>query len=405
MSARPEPFESPLVLSVSKDEQLAQDGPVRGRAVRGLCVLCGICLLTTSPAALKPDVLRSSAAVPAHIAGRFREPTGFQQSSSGQYFVFDRRAHAVYGLDAQRSSSWEIIQIGAEPGRIIEPTAFAVELNGTFAVADAPNNRERIQVFTPAGFRIGGFLVPGRVKARVMIENAVLNGIGSLQYTGTSILMSLPETGALITEYALNGGVNRTFGRLRRTGHEDDRDVHLALNSGIPLVDPYGGFFFVFQTGEPVFQKYDAAGQLVFERHVEGREIDQLVGRLPTEWPARHTSEGELPLVRPTIRTATVDRTGRLWIAFVVPYTYVYDGEGDKTRTVQFRGAGLIAPNSLFFGKNGQVLVTPGLLEFEPEGAGRARGAGSPGQLRFPIQPVQPVQPIPPVPPIPPTAS
>src|SRR2546430_6118660 len=49
-----------------------------------------------------------------------------------------------------------------------------------------------------------------------------LNGIGSLQYTGTSILMSQPETGALITEYALNGGVNRTIGHLRRTGHEDD---------------------------------------------------------------------------------------------------------------------------------------------------------------------------------------
>ena len=89
--------------------------------------------------------------------------------------------------------------------------------------------------------------------------------------------------------------------------------------------------------------------------------------------------------------TATVDRTGRLWTAFVVPYTYVYDGDGDKTRTVQFRGAGLIAPNSLFFGKNGRVLVTPGLLEFEPEGTGRV------GVAPFPS--------FPPVPSIPPTAS
>ena len=30
-----------------------------------------------------------------------------------------------------------------------------------------------------------------------MLDNVVLNGIGSLQYTGTSILMSQPETGAL----------------------------------------------------------------------------------------------------------------------------------------------------------------------------------------------------------------
>jgi hypothetical protein len=343
--------------------------------LRGLCILCGVGFLAASLSALKPDVLRSSGAVPPHIAGKFRDPAGFQQSASGQYFVFDRRAHVVHGLDAQQASSWEIVHIGGEEGRIIDPTAFAVEPNGTFAVADAPNNRERIQIFTPAGFRIGGFMLPGRLKTRVIFDNAVLNGIGSLQYTGTSILMSQPETGALVTEYSLNGGANRTFGHLRPTGHEDDREVHLALNSGIPLVDPNGGFFFVFQTGEPGFQKYDAAGQLIFERRVQGREIDQFVGALPTKWPKRQTSEGEMPLVRPTIRTAAVDHAGNLWIAFVLPYTYVYDRDGDKARTVQFRGTGIIAPNSLFFGSNGRVLVTPGLYEFE---AGKAGGSGRP---------------------------
>jgi hypothetical protein len=332
--------------------------------LRALSVLCGLLVLVQSLTALTPDVLRSSGAVPPHIAGKFREPTGFQQAASGQYFVFDRRAHVVHGIDADRASSWEIVHIGAEPGRIIDPTAFAVEPSGTFVVADAPNGRERIQIFTPAGFRIGGFMLPGRLKTRVTIGSAVLNGIGSLQYTGTSVLMSQPDTGALVTEYGLNGGASRSFGRLRRTGHEDDREVHLALNSGIPLVDPNGGFFFVFQTGEPMFQKYDAAGALVFERRIQGREIDQFVANLPTAWPTRQTSDGELALVAPTIRTAAVDPAGNLWVAFVLPYTYVYDRDGDKVRTVQFRAAGILTPNSLFFGKNGRVLVTPGLFEF-----------------------------------------
>jgi len=332
--------------------------------LRVLCVLCGFFLFVITASALTPEVLRSSGAVPAYVAGQFREPAGFQQSASGQYFVFDRRGHTVYGLDNQQSSAWPIVTIGGESGKIIDPTAFAVEPNGTFVVADAPNNKERIQIFTPAGFRIGGFTLPGRLKARVVIENAVLNGIGSLQYTGTSILMSQPETGALISEYELNGGVHRTIGRLRQTGHEDDPEVHLALNSGIPLVDPAGGFFFVFQTGEPVFQKYDASGRLVFERRIQGREIDALVAGLPSSWPKRRTSEGELPLVTPTIRTAAVDPDGGLWIAFTVPFTYVFDREGDKVRTVQFRGAGIMTPSSLFFGRNGKLLVTPGLFEF-----------------------------------------
>ncbi len=99
--------------------------------------------------------MRSSGAVPAYVAGQFREPVGFQQSASGQYFVFDRRAHTVYGLDSQQSSAWTIVTIGGESGKIIDPTAFAVEPNGTFVVADAPNNKERIQIFTRPGSGIG----------------------------------------------------------------------------------------------------------------------------------------------------------------------------------------------------------------------------------------------------------
>jgi hypothetical protein len=201
---------------------------------------------------------------------------------------------------------------------------------------------------------------------RITYGDVALNGIGSLQYTGRTILLSQPETGALITEYGLDGRAIRAFGQLRATRHEDDRDVHLALNSGIPLADPAGGLLFVFQAGEPMFRKYAADGALVYERHIGGRELDAFVAELPTTWPRRRTSERELALVAPTVRAAALDPDGRLWISFAVPYTYVFDADGDKIRTVQFRGAGLVAPNSLAFGKRGRLLVTPGLYEFAP---------------------------------------
>lgn len=347
-----------------------------------LGISLGLVLISPSLRAIRPDVIRSISAIPPHLAGRFREPTGFQQAASGQYFVFDRRSHVVFGIDEQQTSTWEIVHIGAEPGRIIDPTAFSLEPGGTFAVADAPNNQERIQIFSPVGVRIGGFMLPGRAKRRVVFENLVLSGIGTLQYTGTSILMSQPESGALISEYTLQGGLSRTFGQLRHTGHEDDRELHLALNSGIPLVDPTGGFLFVFQTGEPLLQKYNRAGTLVYERRIQGHEIDDLINQLPTTWPRRQTSEGELPLVRPTVRSAAVDASGRLWVAFVVPYVYVFDVDGDKVRTLQLRGAGLVAPSSLSFNTKGRLLVTPGLYEFPTEASGTGRGsnAGRPDQ-------------------------
>jgi len=51
-------------------------------------------------------------------------------------------------------------------------------------------------------------------------------------------------------------------------------------------------------------------------------------------------------------------------VSFVLPYTYVYDAEGEKLRTVQFRAAGVIAATSLAFPGGGRVLVTPGCYEF-----------------------------------------
>jgi len=315
--------------------------------------------------ALGPDVLRSVDAIPAHVAGRFRDPFGFERSASGQYFVFDRRSQIVFGVDERGDSAWEIVHIGNEPGRILNPFAFAAAPDGTFAVADAPDNVERIQIFTPAGFRIGGFTLPGRPRARVVLDGLVLNGIGSLQYTGASILLSQPENGALVSEYSLSGAPIRSFGALRPTGHEDDAALHAALNIGLPLVDPAGGFFFVFQTGEPLFRKYDAAGRLVFERRIQGRELDEFVARLPTRWPTRPAGGGEIPFVPPTIRTAAVDPSGHLWVSFTEPVTYEFDADGDKIRAVQFRAAGLVSPNHMSFDDTGRLLVTPGLFVFD----------------------------------------
>lgn len=314
------------------------------------------------------DVLSSVGGLPPEIVGVYREAVVFQQVSSGQYLVFDRRAHAVFGVDAGKTTTWKLVDIGQEPGRVLDPSAFDAEPGGSFVVADAPGGRERVQVFTSGGRQLGGFTLPGRSAPRITLDNVVLSGTGSLQYTGTSLLMSQPETGALMTEFALGGTPTRSIGVLRRTGHEADEDLHLALNAGLPIVNPRGGFYFVFQAGIPMFRKYDAQGRLLFERHIEGIELDRSIAALPTVWPRRPGGgrERDLPLVTPMVRAAAADAQGHLWIALVQPYTYVYDADGNKMRVVQFKGAGVLSPSSLFFTAAGRLLVTPGCFEFAP---------------------------------------
>ena len=66
-----------------------------------------------------------------------------------------------------------------------------------------------------------------------------------------------------------------------------------------------------------------------------------------------------------------MDSLGHLWISLAVPFTYVYDREGDKVRIVQFNGAGPLSATSLSFAPDGKLLVTPGCYEFAPN-PGRA---------------------------------
>ena len=262
----------------------------------------------------------------------------------------------------------KIVDIGPEAGHIIDPSAFALNpTDDTFVVADAPLRRQRIQIFNPEGGRIGGFTLTEREVARVTFDHVVMNGIGAIAFTGESVIISQPETGGLVDELDFYGRTRRAFGNLRSTGYEADRDLQLALNSGFPLVNPAGGFYFVFNTGVPMFRKYDASGKFLFERHIEGPELDEYMRALPTAWPKRTTADGDLlPFVPPAIRAAAVDRQGRLWVALMQPYTYVYAPSGEKSRTVQFKGADVLRPSSLFFTKDGRVLVTPGCYEFKP---------------------------------------
>ena len=311
------------------------------------------------------DTLRAVAALPFDVVGEFREPLGYERLASGDALVFDRRGHAVYGVPADGSAARKLVAIGGEDGRVIEPWAFDAQPDGTFVVADAPNGRERVQIFTKEGRRAGGFQLPGRATARVTLGALSLSGVGTLQFTGRSVLISQPEAGGLMTEYGLAGTPVRTIGRLRATGHEADRDLHLALNAGIPLKAADGGYWFVFIAGEPAISRFDAQGGLVFHRRMQGRELDPVLAAIPSVWPRRAIDGTEVPLVSPAVRTAALDPAGRLWVSFVVPYTYVYDGLGEKVRTVQFQAAGLNAPNSLSFPAPGRLLVTPGCAEFD----------------------------------------
>ena len=336
-------------------------------------ILCiGIGGLASAAQRTEVETLTAVAALPAHIAGSFQQLSACQQTAGGDYFIFDRRSHAVFVAPAGFESARKLITIGAEPGRLLDPSAFDLASDDSFVVSDAPGGQPRVQVFLNSGSTVSVFRIPGRALPRITFGNLVVGGVAAVEYTGRSVFLSQPELGALIAEYALDGRPLRTFGDLRKTGHEQDPSVHLALNSGMVVANPPGGFFFVFLAGVPQFRKYDPTGRLLFDRHIEGPELDELVQALPTTWARRKGEDGELPIVMPSVHAATADAAGNLWIATAAGITYVYDPNGEKKRAVRFRGAGPLSPTAMSFTPKGRLLVTPGCYAFD---TGRTRPA------------------------------
>ena len=129
--------------------------------------------------------------------------------------------------------------------------------------------------------RQAGFYLQGQPAAQVVVDNLLLNGTGSVHFAGNRLLLSHPESGVLVTAYTPAGYPTMTFGLLRPTGFESDRELHLAHNAGLPLADPSGGFYFVFITGRPMFRKSprrDAPLRAAHRRH----RIDVLLDAQPT---------------------------------------------------------------------------------------------------------------------------
>jgi hypothetical protein len=328
-----------------------------------VALTCGLTGFSTAALQSSVETVRSVTSVSPIIMGRFQDPTGCAETSTGEIVILDRRAHTVFLVSADRRTVQKVVEIGSEQGRVLSPGVLALSKDDIFAVADAPGGQERIQYFSLTGSRLGGFWLAKRVSPRLVIGPLVLNGVGSMHFTGKTFLVNEPDAGGLFSERDVEGTTIRQIGVLRPTSPETDRELRLSLNIGLPLVDPTGGFYFVFQTGRPMFRKYAADGRLLFERHIEGVELDDQIQALPTTWPAR--AAGALPLVSPLVRTAAVDAEGRLWVSLMTPFTYVYDRNGNKIRTLQLEAGGdIVSPASLFFTGRRTLLITPGCHEF-----------------------------------------
>ena len=308
------------------------------------------------------DVLASVSAIPAHLTTQFVEPISIVSPRAGRYLVLDRRAHTVFALSTAGDVR-ALMPVGWAPGQLLQPQAMSLGTNGILAVLDSPRGAPRIQYFGTDGMHVGGFFLPLPGAERLAADDFTVRGLAAQAFADRTFVVNDPTWGTLMTEFDTAGAIVRRMGDLRPTAGGADPAAHFVNNAGLPLFAPNGDLYFVFQTGVPAFRKYSKAGVLLFERHIEGPELDARILALPNTWPLR--APDRRPVASALVRTAAVDRLGQLWVSLYEPYTYVYSPAGDKLRVVQFRGASTLSPSSLFFTATGRAVVTPGGYEFD----------------------------------------
>jgi hypothetical protein len=275
-------------------------------------VACGLLAIAGArSAAVRPDleVLIAARGLPRAFTSQLLDTIGYAETGTGESLVLDRRSHVVWTVDAKRATWRKVVLAGEKLGQIAYPTALAVGPGDQFVVADVSQGADRLQWFDLTGKMAGAFWLPDKHSPPMIVLSVMFNGIGALHFTGESFYVGYPFRGSLISEVDLKGLTVRQIGLQRTTGQESDPELHLALNSGVVAADPTGGFYYVFQAGEPLFRKYDADGRLVFERHSSDPECVAQAGGSKGQHavPRAHGASGRCRSRRPPV-DFTADR-------------------------------------------------------------------------------------------------
>jgi peroxiredoxin len=270
----------------------------------------------------------------------------------GKYFLTDIDNNRLLVINNNMGVEREFGRIGSAPGRLFHPGYLDISGDGTVFVEDGGN--ERIVKFDQKGHYAGEFRVNAFQGMAVDTQN--------------QLYLGQPEEGNLITVYSSTGTKLRSFGQLKKYSEiygeaNRDKDVlyRTALNRVRLATDRDGNLYVGFMI-VPLIQKYSPDGTLVFERRLEGPEIDRLSEAIHKRRYIATKVDGvdvRIIALDPVIDPAN----GNIMVPLVDGSVYVADREGNKLSLLRpawtNRGDGTFYPFIAGLGANGEFMVTP----------------------------------------------
>ena len=183
--------------------------------------------------------------------------------------------------------------------------------NGTFVVADAPRQQERIQIFSSTG------VADRRLHAARTAEAARHDReLGGERHRLAPVHRPVDPD-----EPAGNGRAHHRVPAVGRrqpdvrppAADRATKTIRICTSRSTPAcrssIRPAASTS-CSRPATPVFRKYDRAGRLLFERHIEGREIDDFVAAQPTAWKTNRDRRAAARQRRSSARPPSIRAAG-----------------------------------------------------------------------------------------------
>lgn len=264
------------------------------------------------------------------------------------YVVSDRTRNSVLVINEHSEIVREISGIGSAPGRLFRPGYLDVASDGAIYVQDGGN--ERVQSFDLEGRYLGGF--------------ATTTFTGFAAGADGEVFLGQPEKGLLVTVYSRDGKMLRSFGSLKKLSEvygpsfmQDDDKWRNAINRVKLSVEPGGNVLVSFMLA-PYIQKYTREGELVFERRLEGPEIERLAQSVlsPEGGGNLTVSTDGFPEHIMSLEAVSLPG-GEINVILTDGSVYVADAEGCRLRVLRPQAEGRFTPEMIGRSPAGETVV------------------------------------------------
>ncbi len=184
------------------------------------------------------------------------------------YFAVELSNNRILVFNSEQEVVSQVGGIGQEAGAFYEPVEIRFDSEGNFYVLEEGN--ERVQWFNKKGLPRGQFRVhPTAVGFAVNSKGEIFAG--------------QPQKGKLISVYARDGRLLRSFGELCTPSsvygemyQRYDEWYQIAINRIQLDTDEEDNLYVAFYHA-PIIRKYTSSGELVFEKRIHGVEMEKLI--------------------------------------------------------------------------------------------------------------------------------